>query len=208
MKRIAPMYLLVFLLVYGCKEQQQENTKINSGSSVVEEEQMDVTDELYSLNGTCEDFIRRLDFSSFCFSENKTPKYRLVQNNETNCQFELYDLNNYQNIHLTIAFADFYKPMGNEVQPELRKNIFMKLFEKNKRQRMLPAEAIEISNLGDDAYIGYNQSQSHKEQYLGVRKGNVSFTFVFEHGKTKANQSCVSSKEDIVKIGKLVLASL
>jgi len=179
MKKV-PFCLLMFLLVYSCKEQehQQKNTKINSTDSIIAEEPQNVAEEIYALNGTCEDFIKSLDFSSFCFSDNKTPKYRLVQSTETNCQFEFFDLNDYQNIHLSIAFANFNKPMGNEAQPELRKIIFMKSFEKNKRQRMLSSEAKAIANLGDDAYIGYNQSQSHKEQYLGVRKGNVSFTFV------------------------------
>ncbi len=162
----------------------------------------------YVKKGNCDDFIAGIDFSSFCFTAKKTPKYRLVRDTETNCQFQIYDENGYQNIDFSIAFADFQKPFGEEPQPELAKNIFKKTFTRTKSRRLGGSEAKDISGLGDEAYIGYNTSQDYREQYLGVRVGNVTFTFVFHHGKQKSQQSCMEAEEDLIKAGRLVIENL
>ena len=209
MKKTLLYCLIAFITLNACgdKAKKETNSENISNTKIVdnEEKEEDVT---YVRKDSCDDFISDIDFSSFCFTSKKTPKYRLVRNTETNCQFQIHDDNGYQNIDFSIAFADFNKPFGKEPQPELAKNIFVKTFARTKSRRLGGSEAKEISDIGDEAYIGYNRSQDNKEQYLGVRVGNVTFTFVFHHGKEKSQQSCMEAEEDLINIGKLVIENL
>lgn len=201
--------LILSLSLCACGENTKTETKNTSIDKVTSSDTLKKESDItYVKKGSCDDFIAGIDFSSFCFTNKKAPKYRLVRDTETNCQFQIYDENGYQNIDFSIAFADFQKPFGKEPQPELAKSIFKKTFTRTKSRRLGDSEAKDISGLGDEAYIGYNTSQDYREQYLGVRIGNVSFTFVFHHGKQKSQQSCMEAEEDLIKAGRLVIENL
>jgi len=203
--------LLILLILCACSEKKKEDKGSNSVSNPYLNDATETVGKTYHyMKGTCDDFIASLDFSSFCFSSVKTPKYRLIQNTKTNCQIAFYDDAGFQNVTLSIAFVDFEKPIKKDVEPDpdMAKVLFNALYKRKKSKRMAHPEAKEISGLGDDAYIGFNQSKDYQEQYLGVRQANVTFSFIFTHGKEKANQSCMSSEEDLVRIGELILANL
>jgi len=197
------------MLLFACKKETSNSTKTkNIGNEVIIEKGKKENDLTYEKKVNCDDCIKSIDFSSFCFTTKKIPKYRLVRDAERNCQYQIFDNKGYQNIDFSIAFADFQKPFGEEPQPELAKSIFVKAFSRTKSRRLGGSTAKDISGLGDEAYIGYNRSQDNKEQYLGVRIGNVSFTFIFKHGKEMSQQSCMEAEKDLIKIGRLVIESL
>ena len=170
----------------------------NEYSTEVDQKKEDET--IYVRMGSCDDFISEIDFSSFCFSNGKTPKYRLVQSTDKSCQYQIYDVNGYHTIDFAIAFASFEGFNGN---PEVAKQVFLKAFERKKNTRTKNQDSKILKNLGDEAYIGFNNKRD--ELYLGARIGNVSFTLVFHHGKTRSNQSCISDNKDIEQIGALVI---
>ncbi|APG64005.1 hypothetical protein LPB136_00860 [Tenacibaculum todarodis] len=201
MKKQISYYLIAFLTIYACGKKN----KINKNHINNSEKKISKT---YIRKGNCDNLIANIDFSSFCFTSKKTPKYRLVQNSETNCQYEIYNDAGHQNIDFSIVFSDFQKVFGKEAQPELAKQIFTTIFNKKKKTRMIPSGSKEITGLGDDAYIGFSQSKNNKDQYLGVRIGNVAFTFVFHHGKNKSSQSCMQTEKDLIKIGQLVVKNI
>jgi len=169
--------LICFTLLFACKDDTSNNTKENNTNKVentnTQKKEKEVT---YIKKGTCDEFITGIDFSSFCFTSKQTPKYRLIQDGDNNCQYQIFDNNDYQNIDFSIAFADFNKPMkkGAEPNPEFSKQLFKTVFKKHISRRMLKTER-DVPNLGDEAYIGYSEGKD--EQVLGVRTGNVSFTF-------------------------------
>jgi hypothetical protein len=211
MKKIVLLSTIIItsISLFSCGEKSKSDTKTNAIDNTARDDSPNNEVEInYTKTESCEAFIASIDFSSFCFTSKETTKYRLIQNSETNCQYQLYNDKSYQNIDFSIAFANFNKLFGKEPQPELAKNIFLTVYKKNKRTRMIPSGSKEIKNLGDDAYIGFNQSEDHKEQYLGVRVGNVVFTFVFQHGENLSSQSCMEAEEDLIKIGKLVVDAI
>jgi hypothetical protein len=196
------------LLFHSCDEKSKSETKEATSKNPLIEQVTAIENEVeYTMNGSCDDFISRLDFSSFCFTSKKTPKYRLVQNTETNCQIEFYDDSGYQTVTLSIVFSDFEKPMKKnaEPNPEMAKMLFKTFFKKNIQRRMLETEKA-ILNLGDEAYIGFSQNKD--EQVLGVKKANVSFRFIFSHGKVEARQSCMEAEEDLIRLGLVVIENL
>jgi len=203
------LYCFVTLItISACADKAKNETIKNTIDTFsVNDDSKEENEVVYTRKGTCDEFIAAIDFSSFCFTSAKTPKYRLVQNTESNCQIEFYDNSGYQTVTLTIAFADFDKPMKKDAEPnpEMAKMLFKTFFKKNIQRRMLKTEK-DIPNLGDEAYIGFSENKD--EQVLGVRTGNVSFRFIFSHGKVKARQSCMSSEEDLVRIGHLVIDNL
>jgi len=200
--------LFASFLFNSCSEQKKnEKTKNTTSNPFIEETLENENDVLYTMNGNCDDFIARLDFSSFCLTNKKTPKYRLVQNTDTNCQFQLYDDKEYQNIDFSIVFSDFEKPMKKDAEPNpaMAKMLFKTFFKKNIQRRMLKNEK-EIPNLGDEAYIGFSEKKD--EQVLGVRAGNVSFRFIFHHGKEIAQQSCMQAEDDLKKLGQMIVENI
>jgi len=210
MKKTLFNFLIVAttLLFHSCGEKSKSETKeATSNNPLIEKVTESENEVVYTMNGSCDDFISRLDFSSFCFTSKKTPKYRLVQNTETNCQIEFYDDSGYQTVTLSIVFSDFNKPMNTDAEsnPEMAKMLFKTFFKKNIQRRMLETEK-DIPNLGDEAYMGFSENKD--EQILGVRTGNVSFRFIFPHGKVKSRQSCMEAEEDVIRIGRLVIDNL
>lgn len=208
MKKTLLFCLIAITTLSACKEDSAKKPNTNNTDQVTNSDDSQ-TDEAvtYVKTENCDDFIAGIDFSSFCFTTKKTPKYRLIQDTEKSCQYQIYNDKGHQNIQFSIAFADYYN--NPKMEPELVKQISLTAFKskKNRRTSNIP-EAKTITGLGDDAYIGFNRSVDNREQYLGVSVGNVSFTFVFQHGKELAYQSCMASDEDLKRIGQLVIDNL
>jgi len=208
MKNTLIYCLLAIITLSACGDKPKNDTIKNTiDTHTTNDDSKEENEIIYTRKGSCDDFVASIDFSSFCFTSVKTPKYRLVQNSESNCQIEFYDNSGYQTVTLSIAFADFDKPMKKDAEPnpEMAKMLFKTFFKKNIQRRMLKTEK-DIPNLGDEAYMGFSENKD--EQVLGVRTGNVSFRFIFPHGKVKARQSCMSSEEDLKRIGQLIVDSL
>lgn len=160
------------------------------------------SDKTYSRKGDCDSFIKSLDFSSLCFTEKVTPEYRVEISGERNCQFEFYADDKSGDIHMSITFSDYSKSIfAKDGDLEMAKTMFIETFKKKRTSKMFYTRSNAIKDLGDDAFIGYNDNRNEKT--LCVRISNVSFTIQLNQIDTK--KTCLLSDDELVKLGQIVV---
>jgi len=163
-----------------------------------------VTDVIYSPNKDCKSFVESLDLSSLCFTEEKIPEYEVEGSKNTRCQFEITPNDNSNDIHMSITYSDYENSIySQDGDTEMAKMMFEKTFDKLKSSQLY-TKSTDVNDLGDAAYIGYNEGNNQKA--LAVRVSNVSFTI--QLGRTDEKKSCILSDAELIKFGRLVLAGI
>lgn len=202
--RNTPLYILVafVLVITSCEDSQQRdlNESNQSTSPKKQSTAKKTADVIYSPNGDCEDFIQSLDFSSLCFTEKTTPEYRVEISGDRNCQYEFNTDNGNGEVHMSIVFSDY----GGPEEQEMRKYIFEQVFKQKKKSKIQYTKFTDVKNLGDDAFIGYNEN--YNEKSLAVRISNVSFTIKID--QTDTDISCLTANNELIKFGQMVIDAI
>ncbi|WP_298474794.1 hypothetical protein [uncultured Maribacter sp.] len=203
-----PYKLLILTILFstffiGCKEAKKENVTTNSEKSTLHIEQ-DKPDIYFEKNASCSSFINAIDFSSLCFSTNKTPDYDLKSPETANiCKYNISTSENSKNISITLTFFDYNSGGFNGRQkPQQVRELIENSFDKRKKNTQLFASYKDAS-LGDKAFFTFNEAKTNKA--LHFRIGNVqAFIEILNNNENP----CYSSDAELLKLGKLILNNL
>ena len=201
MKKTNYLLILIVLttLFISCKndsksEHSDKKNNIATEKDVSEEKNQNKKE--YTLNSDCKALFKSIDFSSFCFSENKTPKFEVGNNYgvSSRCQYRVYsDKGNFDFLILISTSPDKFKELITRI--ELNKKV-LKSTGFNK--------ITDLKNLGDSAYIAYNEESQIKE--IHVVSNNL--TIKVELSNIDKHKSCLYEDTELERLIKLILESL
>jgi hypothetical protein len=156
----------------------------------------------YAPTGDCEALIQSFDLSSLCFTDEKIPEYRVESAGERACQFEFTPTDYTNDIHMSITYSDYENSIfASEDDPDMPRVMFEETFKKKRNSQMFYTKSTDVADLGDDAFIGYNENRNEKA--LCVRVSNVSFTI--QLNQTHEKTTCLLTDEELVKFGRIVV---
>ena len=182
--------LLLDLLFSSCDNKKNENS--NDSPSKNENSRV-----IYERNGDCDTFIQGIDFSSLCVTSNKLLEYEVEFPSKIRCQYQILKDDWKQETHFVITWKDYanYSKEKMEMDQLLTKNAFQKtgkrLYEKTKK----------IDNLGDDAYIGYEEIDGSQDKHLAINLNNVTVRI----STNWIDDNCLSSDDELLKLGRLII---
>lgn len=198
----ANYYLILILLTtifLSCKndsKNEHSDKKNNVATEKDGSEEKNKTKKEYTLNSGCKTLFESIDFSSFCFSEGKTPKFEVGNNYgiSSRCQFMVYsDKNNFDFLILISTSSYKFKEIISQI--ELNKKV-LKSTGFN--------EITNLENLGDGAYIAYNENSQIKE--IHVLSNNL--TIKVELSDIDKHKSCLYENEELERLVKMILESM
>jgi len=196
-------YLLIFIVLttifLSCKndsknEHSNKKNNIPTEKDVSEEENQNKKE--YTINSDCKAFFESIDFSSFCFSEDKTPKFDIGNNYgvSSRCQYRVYsDKGNFDFLILVSTSPDKFKDLITRF--ELNKKV-LKSTGFNK--------ITDLNNIGDGAYIAYNEQSQIKEIHLVSN----NLTIKVELLDVEKLKSCLYENTELERLVKLILESV
>jgi hypothetical protein len=194
------LILIIFTTIcLSCKndsknENSEKNNNIETEKDVSEENNQNKKD--YTLNSDCKALFESIDFSSFCFSKDKTPKFEVSNNYgiSSRCQYRVYsDKDNFDFLILISTSPDKFKEMITQI--ELNKKV-LKSTGFNK--------ITDIKNLGDGAYIAHNEDSQIKK--IHVISNNL--TIQVELSDIDKHKSCLYEGAELERLVKMILESL
>lgn len=188
---------LIILIVTSCKNEAEKTLPTDETEVNMVSTQKESTAKIYNLKGDCDSFIQGIDFSSLCVTEQKQLEYEVENSSGIRCQYEILKDNWKEETHFVITWKDYanYETEKIEMDQLLTKNSFQKtgkrLYKKTKK----------IANLGDDAYIGYEEIGGGSDKNLSIILYNVAVSI-----KTNTSaENCLSSDDELLKLGKLII---
>ncbi len=183
-------YLILLSVLLSCNN----NSRKESAEKVSEKTIQNT--KKYELNSDCKVFFESIDFSSFCFSNDKTPKFEVGNNYgiSSRCQYRIYsDKNNFDFLLLVSTSTDEFE-------------MIMTRFDVNKKTLKLTGfnNINDISDLGDHAYIALNESNHTKE--IHVISGNLAIKI--ELSNIDKHKSCLYEDAELKRVVSAILKSL
>ena len=183
-------------LFYSCKEAPKTTQEASKTTQEIAETKKGKT---YTPSLDCETFYQSIDFSSLCFTSDKTPKIQKAKNGSgNNCQYKMLLEEFGTEIYVLVNYHDYEKSIYND--PELAKNIHEQTFQKTRKNAYLFSKTTDVA-IEDAAYFGYHEA--HKQKSLHIRMGNVVIAIQVE-GIDKTN-SCILSDEELRKFANLLI---
>jgi len=186
--------ILIVLLVTNCKsDSKSENT--DSAIETLEKKKQKMIDKASKKNELldCKDYFKKADYSSVCFTNDKTPTYTIVSSTDLGCVFRFAKSENfdeYFDVNLTT-----YK---NQKDADGMYNIVL----------MEMSDDLEtITNLGDSSSLEKTDKvDSNRSLYI---KYNNSFIQIKASRVVGTRPTpCFYSKEEMIKFAKLLLSEL
>ncbi|MGO4921615.1 hypothetical protein [Maribacter spongiicola] len=152
--------------------------------------------ELYGLTKDCDALLSGIDFSSFCFTQEKNPSYRTgdMSFSENRCQITLAD----GKIELSIIFKDYSGNSPDEIK--MRNAAEKEAFLLTNKMEFKKSKNIE--KLGDYAVINEGHLSNPNLKRLSLRKNNLGIYLETDIG------FCSSSDKELEKMGRLILESI
>jgi hypothetical protein len=176
--------ILTFLVLLSCNKVTKKDLSIKPNKNN------------YILDTDCKAFFESMDFSSFCFSNNKTPKFEVGQNYgmTSRCQYRIYsDKGNFDFLLLISTAPDKFKNIITKLDLNLK---VLKSTGYNKIE--------EFNDLGNRAYIAYNEESQTKELHLVSN----NLTIKLELSKINKHESCLYKDIELKKLAKFILKSI
>lgn len=182
--------ILIFLtLFFSCKKESKKTQEPSKKEKGI----------MYTRNLDCESFYQSIDFSSLCFTSEKTPKIQPTQNHSgNNCQYKILLEEYGTEIYVLVNYTDYEKSMFDD--PEMAREIHEQTFQKSRNRSYLFTKTTDI-NMEDAAYFGYHEE--HKQKSIHIRMGNVVIAIQVE-GIDKTNP-CVLSNDELTKFASLII---
>lgn len=187
--KVLAIVLAVLLTITSCKN-ESKHTNLKEGK--------DHKTTTYTRQVDCETFYQSIDFSSLCFTSDKTPKIQPDKNSGNRCQYKILLDDFGTEIYVLVNYHDYEKSIYND--PEMAKRILEQTFQKKRSTAYLFTKTTD-ANIGDDAYFGYHEV--HKQKSLHVRMRNVVIAIQAE-GIDKTNP-CLLSNEELTKFAELII---
>lgn len=188
--------LACLTLFYSCKEapkNTQETSKTTQKTSEVKK------GKTYTPSLDCESFYQSIDFSSLCFTSDKTPKIQKAKNGSGDrCQYKMLLEEFGTEIYVVVNYANYEKSIYND--PKMAKDIHEQAFLKNRESVYTFTKTTDVA-IEDAAYFGYHEE--HKQKSLHIRMGNVVIAIQVE-GIDKTNP-CVLSNDELIKFANLLI---
>jgi hypothetical protein len=188
--RFYALTLLFALALSSCGENSEEKTPVS-------EQQQDTTENeekndliIYTIDN-CDSFIEGIDFSSLCFTEEQHPAYKNNMSGERRCQYQLLDDQ--------VTFVVVHKDYANYDSEKIEMDQYLTKASFQRTGKMLYAKTKKITTLGEDAYIGYEQTGGDSDVSLHIRFSNIAITIEVDP------ECCGSSDEEILKLGQLLV---
>jgi hypothetical protein len=192
------VFIFAFLTVfYSCKE-NSKNTK-----EILEQEEVTISksekSKIYTRSLDCETFYQSIDFSSLCFTSEKTPKTQPSKNHSgNNCQYKILLEEFGTEIYMLVNYNDYEKSIFDD--SEMAKQIHEQSFQKSRNTSYIFTNTTDV-DIEDAAYFGYHEE--HKQKSLHIRMGNVVVAIQAE-GVDKTNP-CVLSNDELAKFAGLII---
>lgn len=153
----------------------------------------------YTYSSDCNTFYESIDFSSLCFTSEKTPKIQPTKNSSgNNCQYKILLDDFGTEIYVLVNYHDYENSVYND--PEKARLIHQQTFKRQKKSKILFTKTID-TNIEDESYFGYHEG--NKQQSLYIRLGNVVIAIQVE-GAHKTNP-CLLSESELKKFAKLII---
>jgi hypothetical protein len=192
------LILIIFTTICLSCKNDSKNTISDKKNSI--ETEKDISEEKnkkeYTLNSDCKALFESIDFSSFCFSKDKTPRFEVSNNYgvSSRCQYMVYsDKDNFDFLILISTSPDKFKEMITQI--ELNKKVLNSTgFNK----------ITDLKNLGDGAYIAYNEDSQIKK--IHVISNNL--TIKIELSDIDKHKSCLYEDAELERLIKIILESL
>lgn len=199
MKKTSYYLILIILttIFFSCKndsknEISDKNNNIETEKDILKEKNK----KEYTLNSDCKALFESIDFSSFCFSKDKTPKFTVSNNYgvSSRCQYLVFsDKGNFD--FLILISTSPYKFKELMTQIELNKKVLNSTgFNK----------ITDLKNLGDGAYIAYNENSQIKK----IHVINNNLTIKIELLDIDKHKSCLYEDAELERLTKMILKSL
>lgn len=200
--------ILSLSIISSCKN-EPKNTPQTNGIEAPSDLEKSGREKLKMLEGTkgeiytrkldCQEFYESIDFSSLCFTSDKTPKIQPTPNRSgNNCQYKIF-LDDYSpEVYVLVNYRDFKNSIYND--EEIAKSIFEQKFKRDKKSKILYTKTINV-NLEEDAFFYTNER--NKQQGLSVKMGNVVITIQVE--EVDKTNPCLLSNDELVKFAKLII---
>lgn len=187
--------ILILLLSTSCKKEiknlpQTNETKISSKEKT--------TSKTYTRNADCDAFYESIDFSSLCFTSDKTPKIQPSPNAGNNCHYKILLEEYGTEIYVLVNYHDYENSIYDDY--DMAKHIHEQGFQKKRDNKYLFTTTTD-ANIEDDAYFGFHKE--HKQRSLHVRMNNVVVAIQVE-GIHKTNP-CLISNAELIKFAKLII---
>ncbi|MBL4594495.1 MAG: hypothetical protein JKX68_11875 [Flavobacteriales bacterium] len=195
-------YLILIILTtisLSCGNNSKNKNSDNKNNIVIETDlsgKNNQNKKEYIPNSDCKALFESIDFSSFCFSEDKTPKFEVSNNYgvSSRCQYKVYsDKDNFDFQILISTSADKFKEIITKI--ELNKKV-LKSIGFNK--------ITNLKNLGDNAYIAYNEDSQIKK--IHITSNNM--TIKIELSDIDKHKSCLFKDKELERLVKVILESL
>jgi hypothetical protein len=191
-------YLIAILLITGISsctdDSKNQDQKENLTTTTTEDTPESSKVKKHTINSDCKAYFEAIDFSSFCFSNNKTPKFEVGSNYgiSSRCQFRVYsDEDNFDFLLLISTSTENLEKIKT-------------IYDANKKSLKLMGygEINDLNDLGDYAYIAYSEDNKTKE--IHVISGNA--TIKVELSDT--DESCLYQDSELKELAKFILATL
>lgn len=188
--------LACLVLFYSCKEAPKNDQETSKNTKETAETKKDKT---YTPSVDCKTFYQSIDFSSLCFTSDKTPKIQRAKNGSgNNCQYKMLLEEFGTEIYVLVNYTNYEKSIYND--PEMARDIHQRAFLKSRESAYIFTKTTDVT-IEDAAYFGYHEE--HKQKSLHIRMGNVVIAIQVE-GIDKTNP-CVLSNEELIKFANLLI---
>lgn len=152
---------------------------------------------IYSRDGDCDSFIKGIDFSSLCVTEEAELAYEIENSSDIRCQYRILKENWQEETHFVITWKDYASYDAEKI--EMDQLLTTVAFQKT-GARLYP-ETKKINDLGDDAYIGYEEQDGSQEKHLAIILNNVSINI----STNWIDENCLSTDAELLKLGRLII---
>jgi len=200
--KIIKQYLVIFIsisLFISCTKESKNNKledNVNLNTEKKSSRKNSQNTQKHVLGSDCKAFFESIDFSSFCFSNNKTPKFEVGKNYgvTSRCQYRVSsDKGNFDFLILISTSPDKFK------------NVITRFDLNKKTLKSMGYKSIkEFNGLGDQAYIAYNEESQIKELHLV--SNNV--TIKIELSRINKHKSCLYLDLELKQLVRVILESL
>ncbi|PRP66370.1 hypothetical protein [Nonlabens agnitus] len=187
--------IILLGLSYSCgnSKEQESDSLLEYTEDDLENSSSEVA-KVYTFNQDCKATIENMDFSSLCFSDEKTPAYKIgeMSNFGNRCQFELAD----GQLRFALVYRDYSEVAPDEVA--MANQAFQQSHQKT--AEMMYKKLNSVKDLGDYAFIGADSIDNSDEKVLEILVSNVLISIAADP------EYCGFSDEELIKLGRILTA--